>query len=139
MTAVENDRVWVEKAPESGCDGCSQKKGCSTTLLEQFIKKHPLEVETTLSLGRGDRVIIGVDEQALISNSLLIYLSPLLVLFVSAIVAQGLADYFHFQSSEGLSIISGLFGFFVCLSFIRQSSNHSAKHLQLKPVVLRKS
>ena len=139
VTAVEGHRVWIEKSPQSHCQGCAQKTACSTHWLEYFIKKHPIEVETSLSLKLDDQVIIGIDEQALMRNSLLIYLFPLLALFASGVLGEWLAIYFHYQSSELLSIISGLFGFFICLNVIRRSFNNSGKYFQLKPVILRRS
>ena len=139
VIAVEGHRVWIEKSPQSSCQGCAQKTACSTHVLDYFIKKHPIEVETKFSLKLGDQVIIGIDEQALMRNSLLIYLFPLLALFVFGVLGQWIAIYFHYQSSELLSIISGLFGFFICLSVIRRSFNSSGKYFQLKPVVLRKA
>ncbi len=84
VAKVERQSVWVDSRKTSHCGGCRQQQTCATSLLERLLPKRLIEVDCDLELKPGDEVVIGIEEHSLISASLLQYLVPLLLLFITA-------------------------------------------------------
>lgn len=87
---IENHQVWVEAGPNSACGGCLQKASCTTHALGGVLKKKPVPVDSTIPLKIGDEVRVAIDENLLLRASLLLYLVPLIALFMGAGVADWL-------------------------------------------------
>ncbi len=137
VAEVSHRQVWVEKAQRSACASCEQV--CSSSVVDRFFNNRQpkrLQVDTSIALKRGDKVIIGIREDALIRGFLLIYLLPLLALFAGAMGGSYLSTLLSFPTNETLSIAGGLLAFSLCLVIIKRSQ--VLEHNSLKPVVLRK-
>jgi len=91
VVAVEPGAVWVETLRKSTCSSCSVKAGCGQGLLDQLGasgRRGYVRALSDLQLSVGDAVVIGVREDLLVRGSLLVYLLPLLGLFVAAVLAE---------------------------------------------------
>lgn len=89
---VEQHRVWVASLQTGGCGACSQKAHCTTHAVARLLKKKPVavEVDSTQRLNVGDHVMVAIDESVLLLSTLLMYLFPLMALFIGAGLVDGL-------------------------------------------------
>lgn len=134
VVAVEQGAVWVETLRKSTCSSCSVKAGCGQGLLDQLGasgRRGYVRALSDLQLNVGDAVVIGVREDLLVRGSLLVYLLPLLGLFVAAVLAE------QMSLSEPWVILSALCGFLLACCAVRWRSGITAGDPALQPVVLR--
>jgi len=90
VTRVEGQNAWVDVAVKSTCDGCQANNHCGTGVVAKAFshKTNSLLLETKQILEVGQRVKVGVAEQALLKTSALVYLVPLITFLISAILCQ---------------------------------------------------
>jgi sigma-E factor negative regulatory protein RseC len=134
VVAVEPGAVWVETVRKSTCSSCSANAGCGQGLMDKLgvgSRRGHVRALTDLHLGIGDSVAIGVREELLLRGSLLVYLLPLLSLFVCATSVQAMGG------SEPHTIFAGLGGLLCSWLYIRWRSKRTANDPALQPVVLR--
>lgn len=81
-------RVRVQRT--SACETCSLKSGCGQSALTKLSSERCLELDVENSLGAkpGDEVMIAIPEQGLINASLRVYLMPLVLMLLAAVVAD---------------------------------------------------
>jgi sigma-E factor negative regulatory protein RseC len=136
VTEVEGRSIWVEKFQKSACGSCTQ--GCSTSLVARLLDGKPmrLRVEADAPVSPGDRIIIGVEEGALLTGSFRIYLLPLFSLFGGALLGKLLAGDGLFVSAEAGSITGGLLG--LGLTFLLLKYYPGLHRQNLHPVFIRR-
>lgn len=90
VIAVRDGNAVVETVPESSCNSCSVKAGCGTSVLSRTVGRKVIhfEIANTVDAGVGDRVVLGLPEDAIVKGSLLMYLLPLLLMFALALLAD---------------------------------------------------
>lgn len=127
VVGVEGDEAWVESSRRSSCGSCSAK-GCGTGALSQVLGGRVLRmrVSNPVAAKKGDQVVLGVSESALLKGSLAVYLVPLLALFVGGLLGELLAGYWQLRS-EGVTIICALVALFISLRWL-QGFNRRAAH-----------
>lgn len=105
---VENGYIWVSPASSgSACSSCESSGSCSTSMLVSLLQgknSKTVRVDNTINAKVNDRVVLGIHPQGLLSGSALIYLLPILNLFIFAALGS---QFF----SELVSIIAGIIGF----------------------------
>lgn len=132
VTAVDGQTAWVEAVP--ACGGCSQT--CASALLYKLGRRRPpLAVRCQLAVQPGDRVMIGIDERALLWGSLLVYMLPLCGLLGGAALAELLASAWG-TVADWPVLVSASVGFATSLIVVKQLPWLGIGALQ--PVVLRK-
>ncbi len=138
VSQIKNYQVWVKTLQASSCGKCTQSSGCSTSLLEKYIPKRDIPVDTDLSLSAGDKVLVGIDEGTLIKGSLLLYIVPLFAMFIGAGAGEAVSVYVPGLSADMVTAVSGLV-FFVFSLFILNILQRSLliQHFA-RPVVIRK-
>lgn len=134
VVAVEPGAVWVETVRRSTCSSCAANAGCGQGLLDKLGasgRRGHVRALCDLQLDVGDTVVIGVREDLLVRGSLLVYLVPLLGLFVAALLAEWLAV------GEPLVILAAFSGLFAAWFGVRWRSARTANNPALQPVVVR--
>lgn len=112
VTKVDGDLAWVHTRRQSTCGSCTANKNCGVSFLDSFFKKSvELKLNNVMSAQVGDEVEVGVQEQVLITGSLLVYLVPLLFMFGFAVLGEYLSAYEE-------ALLSMLFAFDVGTVFI---------------------
>ncbi|MGK2888896.1 MAG: SoxR-reducing system protein RseC [Candidatus Malihini olakiniferum] len=76
----------------SGCSGCQSRKTCGTGLLSELglSAEQALQVPCEQTLIPGQRVELGISESSLLRSAMLVYLVPLLGLFMGAVLLRSL-------------------------------------------------
>ncbi len=133
VVAVDGNFAWVESERASSCDGCAANKGCGTATLQKVMgqKRTQLKAINRAEAQVGERVVIGLQEQALLKGSLYAYILPLLLLFVFAFIFEQLF------ASEGITILAGLGGLLLGFVLLKYLSKQLAEDERFQAVILR--
>ena len=132
VVAVDTDGVWVATQRKSTCGSCSAKAACGQGLLNSLSadkKPHRINVRTDLLLREGDQVTLAVSEQSLIRSAFLVYILPLLLMFVAALVADAL------HLSEPWIIFAAALGFLGGAGWVRKYSHRYIDEKAMQPVL----
>ena len=139
--AIDQTSVWLDTVRLSTCNSCSMQSGCGQRLMNQATdckrSRIQLPLPSHMSLQVGDEVVLGVPQKAFIKASLMTFAMPLMVMLITAIIAQALS------ASEPVIAITALLGLGLGLALVRlysrslSASNNTAASNQWQPVILR--
>ncbi|MBL1322110.1 MAG: SoxR reducing system RseC family protein [Methylophaga sp.] len=115
VTQCDDKTVWLKAERQSTCSGCQVRKGCGTGLLSNHVGKRfsEIRVDKTRDVHIGQQVQLLIPEQTLLQGAILMYIVPLIFLFLFSAVAKTL------NFNEFIEIISGLSGLFIGFYLIR--------------------
>lgn len=84
--------VWLSSITRSGCHSCDANQVCGTGLLSHLFgrRRFYLKVKNSLGVKAGDNVLISIPERSLLFASMLLYMVPVVVMFVIAVIAQNM-------------------------------------------------
>ncbi|MBK8815112.1 MAG: SoxR reducing system RseC family protein [Methylococcaceae bacterium] len=85
VTQLEANQAWIKRLHIGGCSGCLQQTTCGTSVLSKLLPKREFAVDNDMALKVGDKVTVAVDDSQLLFSSFLLYLLPLLVMFIAVI------------------------------------------------------
>jgi sigma-E factor negative regulatory protein RseC len=137
---IDDRFAWIQTQRKSGCGHCSSNQECGTASLAQVFghKQAIVKVVNDLTAKVGDHVVIGVEEQALIKGSLLLYLLPLFSLFIAAIGYQTLAiTYTFLPSTEIFTALSGFGGLLIGLFSVNYFTKKMEDNSRYQPIILK--
>ena len=140
VVRIQGDEVWVETQRSSSCASCSAEKGCGTATLSRVLgkRRNVVRVLTTIPLRVGDRVVIGIREQALVRGSLAVYAVPILLLLLGALVGELGAEQFIWENAELASVTLGISGLLAGLVWLRRFTRGIQNDPNFQPLVLRR-
>lgn len=130
VVAVEQDGVWVATERKTTCGSCSARMTCGQGLLASISsdkKPHRVKVQTDMSLCEGDQVTLAVSETLLVRSAFLVYMLPLLLMFVSALSLNALSV------SEPWIIFAALLGFVAGVVGVRRYSENCLDCAAVQP------
>lgn len=131
VSYTEGEFAYLKTMGSFACGNCSSKSSCSSFSLFNFTPKINLKVENTLDLKEGDQVIVGMAPDKLIVGTVLMYILPLLSLFIFAALGKLLVG-------EGTSIVAGLGGFFASLLILKSLVSQHVVSKGFEPRLLKK-
>lgn len=86
VIAATDQEIWVDGMPESACGSCSLKAGCGQRLLSGRTRR--VRVRNELGAQVDDEVVIGIPKDILVKASILLYLIPMLVMLLMAVLTH---------------------------------------------------
>lgn len=109
VTRCNDDTVSLEVERESTCSACKVRQGCGTAMLAEHVGKRfsKITVDKTGDIEVGQQVQLAIPESSLLHGAFLMYIVPILLLFVFSAIAQQVYD------NEFVEILSGLVGLFL--------------------------
>lgn len=130
VTAVDGNHIEVASQLKSGCTGCVQRNTCGAGLLSKAFpdRTSTIKMQAEGSFNQGQQVELQMAEAAMASYSLLLYIAPLLALFIGAGVGQWL-----FAGSELAAIGSGFTMF--AFSFVVLKRWLGCRKLQVQQLI----
>lgn len=135
VVQVDGNRVWLEPEQTTACGNCSASGGCGSkglgTVLGRLARRR-FALETTARLQLGERVVVGVRQDALLKAALTAYAVPLLCL----ILAGGLAQWW--SGRDGVTLLAMLAGLAAGLLLVRRIADYLASRGVLAPRLLRR-
>ena len=139
VLTCEAEFAIVETQVKAACGACQAEHSCSTSVLSSLFKRRHsrLRVLNPIQAMPGQRVIIGLPEQALVNLSLISYLLPLLWMILLAIGAEKIAVLFAWKGVELMSISGGLLGLTIGLLLLRRFSHRSQHDASYQATILR--
>ena len=139
VVEIKDNFAFVQTQRDSSCGHCSANKGCGTASLAGVVgqKETLVKVVNQKNVKVGDRVVIGVAEDALLKSSLALYLVPLLSLFVVAVGYESLAKLLELPSYEILTALAGLLGLFAGLNWVKRVSVKMSEDVNYQPVIVK--
>lgn len=127
--------AWIACRRQVECARCAEGKGCGGGLIGRMLgdRLHRVRAVTGgLSLAPGDRVLIGLDEEAVMRAAFVVYLVPLL----AAVAAGGLA--WGTLGGDAAAAAGALAGLAGGLAWARGYSRRHEADPRFQPVVLRR-
>lgn len=139
VVAAEGEFVWVETQRQSACGSCAANQACGTATLAKVLGTRRTRVRAINRNGAriGDRVVVGIDESALIRGSLAVYAVPLFALLAGAVLG-GLLSERLLVSGESLTLGLGIAGLVGGLVWLRGFTRRIRSDSRYQPVVLRR-
>ncbi len=127
-----NGMAQVSCDVKASCNSCASRVGCGSRVLNKLgpQTQHTISVPSAQPLVSGQKVELGIAEGSLLSSALLVYMSPLVGLFLVASVFQVL-----FASDPAAlcgAILGGVGGFLIARGFSAKLAAREA----WQPVIL---
>ncbi len=106
VIACDDNTVWLEAERQSTCSQCQLKQGCGTGLLANHVGKRfsRISVNKSFDVTIGQHVRLAIPEQSLLQGTFVMYIMPLVLMFLFAAVAQAL------NFNELVEIFAGIAG-----------------------------
>lgn len=130
-TGVET--ALVKTTRSSSCESCASRKSCHAT---GNGKEMEVEVLNDAGAKEGDRVVLSFDTSALLKASFLLYVFPILVMILGAVLGQYMAPYLNLDPG-GTSAVTAFLLFFISFGFIRYRGNRMAGKREYRPKITR--
>lgn len=139
VEGAAGEYAWVETQRQSACGGCAANQACGTSVLTKVLGTRRTRVRALNRGGAkvGDRVIVGIDERAIIRGSLAVYAMPLLTLLGGGIVGALLSERLQ-VSGESLTLGLGIAGLVTGLLWLKGFTRRIRDDSRYQPVVLRR-
>ncbi|MFU9135752.1 SoxR-reducing system protein RseC [Erwinia tasmaniensis] len=117
---------------KTSCSSCSARKGCGSQVLNKLGPKnaHVMTIASSEPLIAGQRIELGIAEKSLLSSALLVYMTPLVGLFLVAGLFQML---FHSDLAAAAGALLGGTGGFIIAKGV---SVYLGKSASFQPVIL---
>jgi sigma-E factor negative regulatory protein RseC len=126
VVAIDEQTIWLDAQRQSTCSGCAAKQGCGTGLLENHVGKRfsriAIEKKDTVNLGQ--QMQLAIPEEALLQGAFIMYMIPLLFMFLFALVATSLG------ATTWLETISGISGLFAGLFIVKSKLKNKKIDIQ---------
>ncbi|MEJ2142497.1 MAG: SoxR reducing system RseC family protein [Gammaproteobacteria bacterium] len=137
---IHDGQVLLEAQRQSTCGTCAAKTGCGTAVFAKTLGKKSSQITTinTLNLQVGDRVLVGLHENALLLGSFMVYLIPIIGLFVFALIGQWFSQQWLNVENELWIIGFATAGFILALSFVKKFNRKIKNDSRFQPVLLKK-
>lgn len=132
VVSWNNGIATLHSEIKTSCSSCSARKGCGSHMLDKLGPKnaHVMKVASTEPLAAGQRIELGIAEKSLLSSALLVYMTPLVGLFIVAGLFQAL---FHTDIAAVSGALLGGVGGFILAKGI---STYLGKSASFQPVIL---
>ncbi|MBU0498545.1 MAG: SoxR reducing system RseC family protein [Gammaproteobacteria bacterium] len=140
VVAVESGRAWVETVRSSACGHCDASGACGTALLANTFGNRATRIAVDNRLGArvGDRVVLGLPERAMLAGSFLLYIPPLIGLFLGALLGQYYATRTDASAVEPWSVLGGLLGLMAVLAWRWIGERSPRNPGRFRPVMVRR-
>jgi len=132
--------AWVETQRQSTCSTCQVQKGCGTSVLHKVLgqKRTRLQVLNPAGFEIGDEVVLGLQENALIKGSLMLYALPLFFMFGFAILGYAAFLLYELTYTEGYKILFSLSGLAAGFFWVSKYSKKISNDPNFQAVILSK-
>jgi len=140
VLSVAGNTAWVETQRRRSCDGCAARHGCGSAALSKVLgnRRTRLQVISQVEVEPGDRVVLGLQEQALIRGSIAVYLIPLLSMIALAVGAEA-AFGTESGSGDGPALAGGLAGMVLGMMWLNMFGRKVQADARYQAVLLRRT
>jgi sigma-E factor negative regulatory protein RseC len=138
---TEGEFAWVRTQRKSTCGQCAAQKGCGTNVFSKVLGNKLVEFKAINKIDAvaGDQVILGLHESVLLKSAALMYVLPLVLMFVFALLATAVGHSLAGDISQAwvslFAVLGLLLGFFGARLFARAHQTDES----FQPVILRRT
>ena len=123
----------IEVVRKTACGLCGKTRGCGNAIWGKIFahKSTSFKAQNNIEARAGQHVIVGIDENALMKSALLLYMVPLAVMLIGAIL---MSQIYQSEIAQMFGAIAGLIIGFIWVK------GHTAGHLYYEkhqPTILR--
>ena len=129
---VEPGWAWVKTKRSSACSSCASRSHCMTQGADQMVVK----AQNTAQAKKGDEVELYLSSGTKLKGTAIVYLLPVLGIFVGAFSAGPLSEVLGLNPSLGMAVFT-LTGLVSAVFLMRHLANRMATNQSLTPVVKR--
>jgi sigma-E factor negative regulatory protein RseC len=126
-------RAWVKTTRTSACKACASRNSCH---LSEDGQEMEVEVLNDVGAKVGDRIRLGVDSGALMKISFLLYIFPILMMLVGAVIGQKVAPDLAMDGS-GLAALCGFAGFLLAFVVVRLRGRGLSRNPAYHPRIIK--
>ncbi len=138
VIGLEQDVAMLEIIRRTPCTLCGQTRGCGISLWGRLFghRNNTFKARNQINAKVGDSVIVGIEEQALLASSLLVYGIPLVAMLAGALLATGIfAD--DISHSDRYAVIGSILGLVLGILWLKGHSAGRSMNAHYQPVILR--
>lgn len=141
VVAIDGDWVLLETQRKSVCGQCSANKGCGTATLQKVMgkRRNQIQVLKPFPVRVGDDVVIGIDENALLKGSFMVYVIPLVLLILFGALGEIVGRQVLLSNPDILTILFAGLGLFFGLIWLKTLTSRLHYKEQYQPKLLRLS
>jgi sigma-E factor negative regulatory protein RseC len=128
---IDAGSAWVKTSKTGACKECSARGSCHSSGGGE-----EMEVEVINEVGAkvGDRIVLSFETGSLLKATFLLYVFPILLLILGAVIGQETASYLDFNPS-GFAAVTGFSFFFAALMIVKIKANQLAKRNEYRPKI----
>ena len=117
----------------TACGLCGQTRGCGNSIWGKLFghQTSAFKAQNRINAKVGDSVIVGINQKALLKSALLLYILPLVTLFVGAILASQL------WQTDGSTMLGAAIGLVLGLLWVIGHTMSNRYFSLQQPVILR--
>jgi sigma-E factor negative regulatory protein RseC len=125
--------TWVKTTRTGACEGCSAKASCHSSDAGEEME---VNVINEIGAKAGDRIVLSFETGSLLKATFLLYMFPILLLILGAVIGQETASFFGFNSS-GFYAVTGFSFFGAALLIVKIKANQLAKKREYRPKIIK--
>ena len=139
VVEVNGQFALVQIQRNSSCGQCTANQSCGTASLATVLgqKYTKVKVINHVAAKVGDKVVIGLEEQALLKSALALYLLPLLCMFAAAMGYELLTSTTPWFHHEILTVLAGLMGLMGGLIGVKRLTLKMSENKCYQPMILK--
>ena len=132
VVSWRNGEALVECDVKASCSSCASRAGCGSRVLNKLGPQtsHTIAVPSAEPLVAGQKVELGIAEASLLGSAVLVYMSPLVGLFVIGAIFQALFG--HDLAALCGAVLGGVGGFLLA----RGLSPKLASRSEWQPIII---
>lgn len=131
-----DDAAMLEIVRRTPCGLCGQSRGCGISIWGRLFGHKPniFKAVNQINAKVGDSVIVGIEEQALLTSSMTVYGIPLVAMLAGALLAGGLFAAGH---ADRNAVIGAVIGLVSGLLWVKAYTAGRGLDARYRPVILR--
>ena len=131
-----DDAAMLEIVRRTPCGLCGQSRGCGISIWGRLFGHKPniFKAVNQINAKVGDSVIVGIEEQALLTSSMTVYGIPLVAMLAGALLAGGLFAAGH---ADRNAVIGAVIGLVFGLLWVKAYTAGRGLDARYRPVILR--
>ncbi len=93
VVAVDGAQIWLVPEQTTSCGGCASSGSCGSKgigTVESRLEMRRFPMANRAGLVVGERVVVGIAQDALVKASLTVYILPLVIAFAAGLTAQSI-------------------------------------------------
>ena len=133
QSATNQSVATLEIVRQTACGLCGQTRGCGNSIWGKLFghKSSYFKAQNPINANVGDRVVVGIDESALMKSALYLYIVPLVTMFFGAILASRMVGL------EAGSLLGAAAGLLIGFVWVKGHTAGGTYFQQHQPKILR--